>query len=330
MRLVFLCAILLSGVCSGIAQTTSATPPPQPPPSSTPQPRATPVSSVRTPGALPRFSRSFPLNPVSESDRLSRRVTMLNQYVNPLYRKASSKELEAIAPDPAIRQKYAALSSRDGTGLFRLVNDSGCSLNYKVVSAREECLKFSMPGGGSSYSFRWEGYRLRQLADITLKDNYFHVTGLFMHGFIARVPDATFESLAVSTPRIRFVSEFVPSASAETVHEVDAKLSGGIEQDGVRYAKNAPVERDGVYVLRAVAYRGKVVRSAAGIRYNELDYDKREDLVVAFKVVDVGEDGSVTLVWKTLAEKESPRIKMPEVKDDKKQQRQMREEDEGY
>lgn len=246
---------------------------------------------------------------------------MLGQYVAPLYRKASSRELEAISPDPAIKQQYAALISRPGSGMFRLVPDAGCATNYKVVSAKDECLKYSMPGAGSSYSFRSEGYRVRQLADVTFRDNSFHITGLFMHGFIGKLEDEPFETLDLTTPRLSFVSEFKPSINADNVHEVDAKLGQGVEQDGLRFAKSAPVERDGVYVLRAVAYRGKVVRTAAGIRYNELDYDKREDVTVAFKVVEVGDDGSITIIWKMLAEKASPKIKMPDVKEERKRDR---------
>jgi hypothetical protein len=253
---------------------------------------------------------------------------MLSQFVAPLYRKASNKELEAIAPDSAIRQQYAALTSRPGSGMFRLVSDAGCSTNYKVVSAKDECLKYSMPGSGSSYSFRTDGYRVRQLADITFRDNSFYITGLFMHGFIAKVENTAFESVNLATPGLGFVSAFKPSISADDVHEIDAKLGQGVEQDGSLFSKNIPAEKDGVYVLRAVAYRGKVVRSAAGIRYNELDYDKREDLVVAFKVVDIAADGSVTIVWKTLAEKDAPKIKMPDVKVEKKRDRAVAE-DEG-
>ena len=319
MRFVFLCAILLLFAVSGFAQATSATPPPpQPPPASTPRPSSTPVAEVRSLSGSPRFSRAFPLNPVSESDRLARRVVMLSQYVAPLYRKASSKELLAIAPDPLIRQQYAVFISRPGSGIVRLVSDTGCSTNDKVVSARDECLKYSMPGAGSSFSFRSEGYRLRQLADITLHDNSFHITGVFMHGFIGRVEDSSFESLNLATPSINFVSEFKPSVTAKDVHHIDLKLARGISQGGIRFAKSAPVAKNGVYVLRAVAYRGKVTRSAAGIRYNELDYDKREDIAVAFQVVDIGPDGSVTLIWKTLVEKDAPKIKMPEVKEEKR------------
>lgn len=325
MRFVFLCAILLIGVGSGIAQSTSATPPPKPPPTSTPRPTSTPVGDTRASRALPRFGSSFPLNPLSESDRLSRRVTTLTQYVAPLYRKATSKELEAIAPSPAIRQQYAALLSLPNSGIFRLVNDTGCATNYKVVSAKEECLKYSMPGSGSSYSFRTDGYRVRQLADITFRENSFYITGLFMHGFIAKVENTAFESVSLTTPGLGFVSEFKPSINADDVLEVDANLSKGVERGGSLFSKNIRAEKDGVYVLRAVAYRGKVVRSAVGIRYNELDYDKREDLVVAFKVVDLGDDGSVTIIWKTLAEKEVPRIKMPEVTVEKKRERSVGE-----
>lgn len=71
---------------------------------------------------------------------------------------------------------------------------------------------------------------------------------------------------------------------------------------------------DRTYALRAVAYRGKVIRSMAGIRYNELEYDRRRDVIVAFRVVDMDSEG-VTIVWRKLADIESPKIKMPKEKE---------------
>lgn len=192
--------------------------------------------------------------------------------------------------------------------------DAGCAPNDLVVNAKEECLKYSMPGAGNSFSFRSESHRIRHLADLTLFGDKLRITGVFMHGMMAEIGDVPIETITLSAPGMRFLSAFAPSTNADSVVAMDNKLAAGIVDDGFRYAKELAVLENSTYVMRSVAYRGKLVRSARGIPYNELDYDKREDIIVAFRVVERGDDGSVTIVWKQLTDLESPRIKLPKRK----------------
>jgi hypothetical protein len=316
MRPIILLAVFVSSILAASAQTPKASPPPQP--RSTPATTSTPQrapATVRTAPAIQtdvrRLETMFPLNTISESDRLSSRVVYLQQAVAPLYRKPSGKELEAIAPDSQFALKYGQFLKLPDTGIFRLVPDSGCAPNSKVVNAREDCLKYSMPGAGNSYSFRTENYRIRHLADITYNNGSLHVTGIFMHGMLARLGDVPLESTTLNSPGMKFITDFKPSTSFSEVVQIDASFKKGIEVAGYKYAMSAPVESGVTYAFRGVAYRGRVVRVASGIRYNELDFDKREDVTVVFRVIEKADDGSITIIWRQLAERESPKIKMP-------------------
>ena len=294
------------------AQSPQATPPPQPRSSPATVPQTVPATvRPNQPGQTRRFESTFPLNPVSESDRLSARITYLQRVVAPLYRKPSDKELEAIAPSPQVRAKFGEFLKLPNTGIFRLLPDAGCAPNAKVVNAREDCLKYSMPGAGNSYSFRTENYRIRHLADITYENGELQITGVFMHGMLAKLGDVPLETVSLQSRGIKFVTDFRPSTDAAEVEVIDATFRKGIEVGGYRYAMNSPVEAATTYAFRGVAYRGKVVRSSNGVRYNELDFDKREDVVVAFRVVDIAEDNSITILWHQLAGRETPRIKVP-------------------
>jgi hypothetical protein len=51
-----------------------------------------------------------------------------------------------------------------------------------------------------------------------------------------------------------------------------------------------------------------VPRAVRGISYNELDFDKRRDVIVAFRVVRMDPDGSISILWKQLADGESPKL----------------------
>ena len=311
MRLLVSFAFVFSSVLAAAAQAPQPTPPPQPraTPASTPQPMQTIIRPIQP--AMNRIQNPFSLNPVSDSDRLAQRIVYLQRVIAPLYRKPSGKELEALAPSSQLVAKYAEFLRLPDTGIFRLIPDAGCSPNVKVVSAKDECLKYTMPGAGNSFSFRTGNYRIRHLADVTYDGEALHVTGVFMHGFMAKLGDLPIESVGLASPGLKFVADFKPSTTVADVSEIDMAFRKGIEVGGYRYAMSLPVEPDTTFVYRGVAYRGKVLRSADGIRYNELEYDDREDVIVVFRIVEKAEDKSITVIWRILAETEPPKIKIP-------------------
>lgn len=311
MRFVISFAIGLFFVFGVIGQTPVNTPAP----SATPRPQPSPAQPPRTPPVGQKGFANFPLNPVSESDRLSARVVRLQWIVAPLYKKPGAKETAALAPSPTILQRYASLLREEGTGVIRLAPDAGCVFSERVVNVKDECLKYSFPGAGNSYSFRTEGYRLRQLADLTYVDNKLRMTGIFMHSIAVELGDVPIESASLMTDGIDYLKSFEPSTTSEDVGVIDANLTRGVKVGNFVYSKEVDPRADRTYALRAVAYRGKVVRTAGGIRYNELDYDKRRDVIVVFRIVRVEPDG-ITLVWRKLADIEPPRIKMPKAEKD--------------
>jgi len=316
MKFVISCAIGLGSALGVFAQTPTSTPPPAPPPSSTPPPVTTPVNvqPQRASSIDTRRFQNFPLNPVSESDRLAARVVRLQSMLGPLYRKPGAKETASLAPEAALVQRYASLLRAEGTGIVRLAPDQGCVYSERVVSVAENCLNYSFPGAGNSFSFRTEGYRLRHLADITYADNKLRMTGIFMHSIAVDLGDVPIESASLSTDGIHYLTSFKPSTTADDVAVIDLNLTQGVKVGNFVYSKEVDPMVNRTYAIRAVAYRGKVVRSAGGIRYNELDYDKRRDVTVVFRVVDITKDG-ITLVWRKLVDTEPPRIKMPKAEE---------------
>mgnify|MGYP003393153582 FL=1 len=132
-----------------------------------------------------------------------------------------------------------------------------------------------------------------------------------MHGMVANVGEVPIESISLRSPGLKFLTDFQPSTNSEGVNEIYNRLLIGVEQDGYRYSHEATAIENSTYIFRSVAYRGKVLRSVRGFAYNELDYDKREDVIVAFRVAERLSDGSVTIVWKQFTDRESPKIKIP-------------------
>lgn len=230
--------------------------------------------------------------------------------VKPIYREPTSEERELIEPEPADLEKYSGFLRQKDTGLVKLITDRGCDKGIDIIVSTPHCLKYSLPGGGTSYSFREENYRKRRFSDISFSNNRFYSKGLLVQGIFVDIGNVPLEQVDMNTPGLRFISEFEPSTDMDEIVDFNLKLEKGIEQDSFTYQLSAPVYDNTTYVLRSVAYRGEIYRSVEGINYNEFDYDKRKDITVAFRVVSYQPGKGITILWKMLDERKAPKIKI--------------------
>ena len=236
-------------------------------------------------------------------------LSILQRNIEPLYRKSSKKELKAVAPRPELFEKYAEFLRQHNTGLTKLINDSGCADNTKIVVATEECLKYTMPGAGSSYSFRTDSYRIPRLADILFTDYSFQASGVLLHGIFVNVGDVALNKVNLQTKGLKFLIDFQPEPDYEKAKVIADKLVEGIESDGFLYRRGLYAKENTTFVLRSIAYAGKYFRSVSRVTYNEFAFDERRDIIVAFRIVDKDDAGNVTILWKILADEKSPRVK---------------------
>jgi hypothetical protein len=116
--------------------------------------------------------------------------------------------------------------------------------------------------------------------------------------------------LNLSSNGIKYLADLKPVATAQEFADRERSLRYGIKGDGLVYRGEQPAKPDVTYVLRSIAYRGELIRSIDGLQYNELDYDKRRDVIVAFRIVDRDAAGNLTIIWRTLRDTESPRLKV--------------------
>ena len=226
------------------------------------------------------------------------RFAIFQQAIVPLYRKPSKKELKLIEPDEDLRVKYAEFLRQPNTGLIKLINDKGCAENTKIVVATEDCLKYTMPGAGSSYSFRVETYRLPRLSDITFTDNSFQAEGILLHGIFVNIGDITLEKVSLQTAGMKFLTDFAPETDFDKAKIVDAQLSVGIKKDNFIYRRALYAVENTTFALRSIAYDGKSLRALRGVVYNEFEFDKRRDVIVVFRIVQKDAAGNATILWK--------------------------------
>ncbi|MEO7658282.1 MAG: hypothetical protein ABIV48_01600 [Pyrinomonadaceae bacterium] len=255
----------------------------------------------------------------ADSKKVDSRSQASHIEISKLYRKSTGKELVLLAPDIAIYRAYRDFLNLSDTGIFKLAPDFGCANDNTVINASDECLKFTMPGGGNSYSFRKRDYRIRRLSDITYSKNRFDTSGLLSHGILVNLGDVDIRTIGLRSAGLAYVVNFEPVDDLIAAQRIEARLIEGIEDRGYQYQSGLEVVENATYVLRSVAYDGDLYRSLNGLVYDEFDFDKRSDVVVAFRVVEQAVDGSITLIWKEISRKKSPklrRIEKPEPKKD--------------
>lgn len=302
--LLIFCLILI-GCVSVKAQT------PRPTPQSTPNQREEALRQIRQRQiANEAFDRLRAINSEFNGRRNISPVAIQN--IRELYRKPTKKELEILAPSEEDARKYAGFLQMPNTGLTKLAADKGCADNPTVIVATADCLAFTMPGAGSSYSFRARNYRIPRLADVTFTENSFQATGVRLHGIFFNIGDVPLEQINLQTKGMDFLTDFKPEADFQKAKEIDSRFSEGIVKNGFVYRRALRAFDDATYVLRSVAYRGKYFRAISGLAYNEFDFDKRSDVIVAFRIVRRHDDGSVTILWKQLAKHVSPKTKREE------------------
>ena len=280
-------------------------------PTSTPTPREETARIIREQQkANEAFNRIRNANQVAtKTSSASQIQAFLHSKLKPLYRNPTREELETLSPNIEEINKYADFLRQPNTGLIKLASDFGCAENTKIVVATADCLKYTMPGAGSSFSFRTRNYRLRHLADLTFTNNSFQATGVLLHGIFVKIGNVPLEKVNLQTKGLDFLLNFQPETDFEKARTIDRQLSEGIVNGNFQYRRGFYAFENTTYVLRSIAYDGKVFRAVEGVAYNEFAFDKRRDVTVAFRIVRKDADGSVTILWKELLRKNSPKIK---------------------
>ncbi len=244
------------------------------------------------------------------SSRETAKQRIAREAVENIYRKPTSEELELIAPNKSDAEKHAEFLKQKNTGLIKLVADTGCADNPYVLDAAAKCQKYTMPGAGASYSFRFENYRIPKLADLTLKNGFFLTSGTSLQGILVKLGDVSLETVNLQSEGLQFIKNFKPEKDYEKVSRWSEKINRGIKADGFLYDSSSPVAENATYALRVIAYKGKIPRSVQGFVYDEAAWDKRKDMIIAFRVVRVDQAGSVTILWKELSSRGAPKLKI--------------------
>ncbi len=230
----------------------------------------------------------------------------------------NEKELAIVAPKARYFQQFSDFLEEKDIGITRLVSDIGCGIDFRLVQAVDDCLKYeNIPGYGSAYSFRTNLYVLGRFADLVYKDKVLYAFGNLTTGFFTELGDVPLAEVTNKTKGANYTFSFKPKRKLKKIEEQNDRFVGGITSNGFEYKKSARLVEGKTYLLRSVAYKLKTktksFRSGRG-RYIVKDnssYDRRRDIIVAIRVIEIDKDGAVTFLWKVLEDNDAPKIILP-------------------
>lgn len=234
--------------------------------------------------------------------------------IKPLYRDLTKEEELLLAPDPQFAKMFSEFLSRKNTGLIKLMIDRGCDKGTEVVDSTPHCIKYNMPGAGASYSFRTKNYKVKHLGDITFAGDSFQTGELLKHGIFINIGDVPLENVNLEMDKLQTLVNFQAVKDFDKAKVFAAQLDKGIQGDNLLYKNSLPVQENKTYILRSIAYRGNNFKVVENVEYDEFDFDDRKDVIVAFRVIKLEKDESVTILWKELAEQKSPKLNFEEEK----------------
>lgn len=214
-------------------------------------------------------------------------------------------------------QKYETFLSDKNTGLARLFVYKNCDQGKMIsVQELERCGDvIPIRGEGAYYTFRLrQNYFFSPYDwDIGYMNDKFIVGNELVQGMIADVGDVDLNDVNLKSPALAFLKEYDPKTAKTEIKEQSELLSKGIDSNNFNYSNFAAVRPGSTYVLRSIAYllegekpiTSETLEMLRGINHS----GRGMDVMVAFKIVGLEEDGSLILLWKELR-MEKPRRKL--------------------
>jgi len=199
--------------------------------------------------------------------------------------------------------------------------------------AAKECPTQYLPGNGGNFSFRKGDYVTSAKSDITIGDKVVYSMGTLSQGIMVRIGDVPVDQLSLESDGVKFLTDYVPAQTASKADEQSHTFNKGLQNGKYLYARGFRVEENCTFALRVIAYRAKLSDeqkrlSVVSLRNNPdpllnvsnvgftdikvktdpLFGDERKDIIVAFRIIKVEQDGSLTLIWKELQRTDSPKL----------------------
>jgi hypothetical protein len=189
-------------------------------------------------------------------------------------------EKSFLSPSEEDKARFADFLRQPDTGLIRLLPREKFDSSPGV--------RLTIRGGGSFYSFTRLTHDYDQGSDIDLEQGYLS-TGFAGadYGIMTSLGNTPLEN--VSLEGASFLVGYSPADDVPKARIEQRKWSDGATAGGTNYSRRLLARVNSTYLLRSVNY-------------------DQSDLLVAFRVVRIDNDDSVTILWKLLKKYPTPRL----------------------
>lgn len=252
-------------------------------------------------------------------EELRRRVTGTDRSPFGVEAARSTKAYETlVTPTKSEVSVNKELLGGSNVGVFTFLSRDRCKPESQEATQTEIDLILCLdppPGGGRQFSFRKKDYVPSGHADLSLTDHWFFGFGLVTQTILADLGDFPLADVNLKSSDLQYLNDFVPATTLEDASKQRADLDAGILLNGREFFSGVKAVENHTYILRSIAYRGEVVTvvnmGGQNIKLDQLENDKRSDVIVAFRVLSRGQNGDTRILWRTLQRKDSPKIKVP-------------------
>ncbi len=225
----------------------------------------------------------------------------------------TAEDKKYLEPDTELKAKHAGILKLSKTGLIKLTPDIGCNYSELVLDAREKCLQNSIPGGGAYYSFRRSKYVLPTIADLRFYENRFSVAGRIAGGVMVALGDIPLDQISSKSDGVKFLADIIPETVRSKANRQMSEFQNGLQKDNYFYTRSLPLNSKTVYAVRIIAYQtDEFIKNLQNTKdvydFIQLNEDKRADIIMAFRVVEVNNDGSVWVLWRELSRQNAPKF----------------------
>ncbi len=231
---------------------------------------------------------------------------------------------KAIELDPADLSKYRSFLGQKNTGIFRLFEDNDCE-GKKIIRVGDKCSSY-LPFT-STYSFR-QGFHVSEpIHDLKFYKNRLRSRGVLTSSIFVALKDNPISRVSLDDPEMKFLVDFSAAKNAVNVRKQAIEIANGIKANGFSYSNSSAIKVGNTYAIRVIAYRLKnidaiintdwdtvtpqevdIFSELRGISDRHLKPNRRMDIIIAFKVIRKSDDGGLTIIWKRLYKKKSPKL----------------------
>lgn len=250
-------------------------------------------------------------------ERLSRQASTGGERSHPtktLSDEERKKFKVVISPNPDDLEKHKDFLKQSKTGIFLLLPDFDCETKY-LVRTDANCANF-VPGTWA-YSLRRKNYSNADFHDLRFKNDSLMSDGLLNQGILVSLGDVPLENISLNSDGVKYLVNFKPGEIHKEASRQFEQIVKGIKDSDYIYSKKTKVVVNNTYAIRLISYRfqdkwlsrfSNSNMTAKDLKFFQLEDDKRVDLTVAFRIIRKNDDGGITILWKEVDRKESPKI----------------------